>query len=252
MIQTSTFTVINSLRNIATATWLMLAALRISVDQQAHVNTVTLPKPNSTVNDNFTNVIGVQEIAGGIVLVSDGRENRIVVADLASQVVQAAARSGNGPGEYMRVGTLHALKRDTTIMVDIIGRRWIVFKGDKAVGTLTSTRQGVRETFQSWDGSVLGADTLGNVLTVAPEPYRPGAHEMDIRDSIALVLVSRTSGMKDTVARLLREPVRQVVTMNNDGKVKSVSVSIPAWSVGEQALLCTDGWTAVVRQPSHG
>ena len=56
--------------------------------------------PVATIDDPFTTITAIQEVAPGKVVVSDFGEKRLVLADLGTGSVRDIGRNGGGPGEW--------------------------------------------------------------------------------------------------------------------------------------------------------
>jgi hypothetical protein len=176
------------------------------------------------------------------VILTDPRDRKFIVADLNSGKIENVGRQGNGPGEWASAVQIMPLSGDSSIQTSF-DRRWLLLDGPKIVATMPPDSPVILAT----RGFTRGADGLGNVTTTAAPPSKPGETRRTERDSVALVRVSRASGRADTVAMLRDAPMVQTLRMNDSGKVISSSASRPAFSVGEEAALFTDGWIAIAR-----
>jgi hypothetical protein len=65
------------------------------------VPVVRLSAPNARLDEEFTYVGSIRELANGRVLIADEKENRLFVADFAQRQVHQIGRVGSGPGEYV-------------------------------------------------------------------------------------------------------------------------------------------------------
>src|SRR5262245_53176178 len=90
---------------------------------------VSLKPPLATVARDLGRISAVRELSDGRVLTIDATERRLLVVDLATQRVEVVGRNGQGPGEYVRPITLHAVGSDSTIVEDGGSRRWLVLSG---------------------------------------------------------------------------------------------------------------------------
>jgi hypothetical protein len=98
-----------------------------------------LPPPSASLQESFTALTSVVELGDGRVLLTDPREARIVVADLALQSVEAVGRRGQGPGEYMLAAPIRPLQSGRSVMIDGLGGRWLTFEGPRIVRTRTGS-----------------------------------------------------------------------------------------------------------------
>jgi len=179
----------------------------------------TLPSPDAALSRGFTALTSVVELSDGRILLSDPREQSIVVADFATQGVEAVSRTGGGPGEYRIAMPIRALGRSRAIMVDGLSRRWLLFEGSDVTQTLTSSHSAVQEFGNRFP---YGVDSLGHILTTEPGPRA---------DSARLVLYSRGEASSQIVGALYLP----------DSELPGGLASY------EKAFLAIDGWIAVLR-----
>jgi hypothetical protein len=62
----------------------------------------TLAPATTSLREEFSNLAWVRELKDGRVIITDSRDERIVVADLRAGSVQQIGRKGRGPNEYPR------------------------------------------------------------------------------------------------------------------------------------------------------
>ena len=206
------------------------------------VPVVQLKPADAKLDEEFTSLGDVRELKDGRVLVSDLRENKLVVADLRTGKLEVIGRVGSGPGEFRRPGPMFALGGDSTLLSDSGNRRWLLLDGARIVGMVppeTPAITGVR-------GFAMGADVRGRALGVLPAGRRGGDPSGPL-DSAFVVLVSRSTGKADTVARL-RPPSTGVTRMikGPDGREIPLSM-VPPLATPEHAILFPDGWLAIAR-----
>jgi hypothetical protein len=199
--------------------------------------------------EEFTFIGSVRELSDGRVLVNDPREGRIVVMDLKAGTVAQVGRKGSGPGEYQMAAPVRALAGDSSLVMDMLSRRWLLLNGASIVATLPPDTP----IITAMKGFATGVDGRGYVWqTVNPQSFSeqnptPGTIEFGPKDSNFIVRGNRTTGALDTVAKVRAAVSRQTVTTNAQGKFQSVSNSRPPLSVGEEAVLFPDGWFAIAR-----
>jgi hypothetical protein len=85
--------------------------------------TLSLTRPTATIDESFSNVVALQELPDGRVVVGDVKERRLVVLDFGRGSAQQLGRTGAGPNEYASVQTLVRGRADTLLLVDFPGRR---------------------------------------------------------------------------------------------------------------------------------
>jgi hypothetical protein len=175
--------------------------------------------------EEFIAITSIRELHDGRILVTDPRDHRVVVADFGTQEVTQIGRPGAGPGEYPIAVPVRAIGGDSSIMLDSMSRRWLLFDADRIVGVRTGGDPRVNTP-----GLFLGADSFGHVLVNNTDhPHRTMA------DSNPLELLSRLTGHIDTIAKLSPSPPEP------EGE------SVPTFFVWENAVLAEDGWVAIIR-----
>jgi len=208
------------------------------------IPTFPLPPADVTHPHEFTSVTSVRELSDGRVIVTDGREQRIMVLDFRTGDSREIGRKGKGPNEYTMVAFLHALAGDSSAMVDFMSRRWLLFDGDAIVATIPPDNPAVLAA-----GAVFfGADARGNVVRSVPPPVSDGLTITTERDSGALVMIARTTGKADTVTKL-RLALRRITRETNaEGRITSSSTfPTQVLPTEESFVLFRDGALAVAR-----
>jgi hypothetical protein len=209
-----------------------------------------LKPPTAELSEEFTLIGSVRELSDGRVLISDPRENRVVVADLKTGAVQQVGRQGQGPGEYALAAALIPLAGDSSLLVDGRNRRWLLFSGAAIAVTVPADNQVIR----SLKSVARGADGRGNVWTLASP--RPAIDENNVKsgtitfgpaDSEYVVRANRGSGRVDTLTQVRLAVSQQTLTASASGRLTTIEVVRPPLSVGEEAALFQDGWLAVAR-----
>lgn len=204
---------------------------------------ITLAAANATLDDDFVGLTSVRELADGRVLLTDGRDQQIYLADFTTRRATAVSRKGKGPLEYSFVGQLYATRGDSTIMMDLSNQRWLLFAGARVAGTVPPDHPAVRAT-----SVILGADRLGRVLTTRSDEFTEGVKVYSRKDSLEVLLVDRASGKVDTVARLREMPRQATQSRDKDGKVIASSTMATEYSARpELAHLSNDGALAILR-----
>ncbi|HLA89562.1 MAG TPA: hypothetical protein VJL28_03900 [Gemmatimonadaceae bacterium] len=204
---------------------------------------ITLKPADAKLAEEFTSLTSVRELSDGRVLISDGRENRIVVADLSTGQVIQVGRKGGGPGEYQYVTAIRAIAGDSSLMADMLSRRVLLLDGARIVvasppdnPVMTVTR-----------GLITGADRNGFVLSIAQAEIRSGESSTGAADSTTIIRVARATSRVDSVARLRAAPTRRLVVRDNSGTVTRSAAMRPPLAAGEEAVLFTDGWLGIAR-----
>lgn len=208
-----------------------------------------LPPASALLSEAFSSIGSVRELTDGRVLITDSREGRIVAANLRTGAVEQVGRRGRGPNEYGTVGTLLPLAGDSSLMVDVMNRRWLLFSGPSIVVTLPPDTPIIKavKTFAK------GADGLGHVwVSVSPREFvqetaKAGSIDFGPADSDFVVRGNRVTGKLDTVTQIRVAVSRRTVTANAYGKFHGVTWSHAPLSAAESAALFADGWFAVAR-----
>jgi hypothetical protein len=212
--------------------------------QSATVRSVTLPAPNASLAAEFTSVTSVRELPDARLLIVDGGEKAVMVADWTTKGVTRVGRNGSGPGEYLQPSTLFALGGDSTLLPDTRNGRWLVLRGPSIVATIGPDAPAIRNNARQ----PVGADDHGHVLVTRSivTGERPAPTAMPRRDSLVLTRVDRATGRADTVARVRARPA-QITIQGPADKPTAVSVLMNPLATGELSALFPDGWIAIAR-----
>lgn len=220
-----------------------------SLGQAPAERQLKLPPPTAQLSEEFTFISSLRELSDGRVLITDPRDNRVVVVDLNTGAVQQVGRQGKGPNEYSTPGLLIPLAGDSSLMNDILARRWLLFAGPTIVATLPPDAPIIKAV----KNFARGADGRGNVwFSISPREFvqesaKPGSMDFGPADSTLVARANRATLKLDTVAKLRGTVSRQTVRANADGKFAGVSWSTAPLSVPEAAALFSDGWFAIAR-----
>ena len=208
------------------------------------VGVTQLSPAAAEIDSGFTYISSVRELADGRVLISDPREERLVVADFQTARLSDIGRKGHGPNEWSHAVALHPLAGDSSLQMDFVARRWLTFHRDRIVGSRPSDDALVVNTI----GRARATDTLGHVLAIQrPLTQQAGVSHIGERDSVAVVLYSRQEWRADTVGKLRDAPATIHSVRSEDGRIQDVFASRPALAVAEDAALFLDGWIAFAR-----
>lgn len=206
--------------------------------------TLVLGEGAPVLDDGFTYITSVRGLSNGQLLLTDPRENRILLVDPVLREARPVSGAGQGPGEWSNAVAIYPMGADSSIQLDFISRRWLLFSGGAIVGAISPESPVVVAT----RGTAWGADDRGHVLAYTPASLRP-VHDTRIGpgDSTAAVLVSRATGAVDTAAMLAGAPGYIRVGTDDDGEPVTTAISRPAYAVPEQTALFADGWMAIAR-----
>ncbi len=106
----------------------LLAALPLAAAAQTAPR--TLPAPNATFEEPFSQIAGIRELANGKVIVADGRDKIVSLVDLAANSATKIGREGSGPAEFGLPARLFTAPRDTTLLWDPLNSRYLVLGPD--------------------------------------------------------------------------------------------------------------------------
>ena len=195
-------------RSLATASVLCgVMALATACADEAGVAgpppVIDLPPAEATLQGrDFSRVLSVVELEDGRVLATDEIENSIYVVDLQSGEVRTEGSSGEGPGEYGRVGHLYPLGGDSTLFVGE-PPRLLLLAGDRVTQTLEPVYPRLGTGGTAW-----GVDRSGRILGVEGFAFQRGTGWQRVEaDSLHILLSTGSvfddgSSEPDTVARV--------------------------------------------------
>jgi len=192
----------------------------------------------------FSGVTSLRELSDGRLLVVDGPAQQLWITDLRGEP-KAIGRVGRGPGEYESPESLYPIGRDSTLLVDLGRRRWLILHRDSVVATLPPDHAAIRLT----GGYLLSADSTGQLLSVRYEPPRLGERVTTTRDSSELVLTALQGSRVQVVAKLRQRPMAiSVRKMDETGQVTEGSTrTVGLLSAEESAVLASDGSVVIAR-----
>lgn len=202
------------------------------------VRTVAIPAPTATLQGGFTQVTSVRELADGRVLIVDGGDDRLAVADLKAGSLRTIGRQGGGVGEYRAVRNMYPLAADSTLLPDPRNGRWLLLVRDSIASALAADSPLLRAI----GPTPLGADARGAVVTTVPRMVA-GAPRMD---SLLILRGHRGTGRVDTIGLVAaRRPT--VLAEGRIDPTRAVPIVFNPFAAGEQLVLFADGSTAIAR-----
>lgn len=182
----------------------VLLAIGTSVAQtQAAPRRVALTEPDATFAEPFSSVAGLRELQDGRLLVTDRIEQRVALVDLASGSQTDLGRRGEGPGEYEMPGALFAMPGDTTLMIDMLNRRFTLIRPDGKLSTATIP-------LRHPDGFPIlprGIDRQGRVYFDLAGIMMPGLEETAASGVAPLLRWDPKSGAVDTLGTVNFPPM---------------------------------------------
>ena len=230
---------------------------------------VTLGKPDAELAEPFTNVRSVRELPSGKVLVSDQQDKVVQLVDLAAGTAVKVGREGQGPGEYSFPGVLLGLPDGTTLLHDLLNRRFLVIGQDGKPGAILDLPR-PPQSANGGDGpplplagitDVRGADQQGRIYFQGSPFSAPNQPPLD---SVPVLRWDRVRPAFDTVG-YVRMPAGNAVATARGGNVSvrigggKVFTPTELWSVagdGRIARVMPDPyrvvWMSGPRQVSPG
>lgn len=193
-----------------------------------------LTTPDRVLEADFSQIRGVRELRDGRVLVSDRMENRVVVANFATNAVQLIGRTGRGPAEYRLPTGLYALPGDSTLLVDEGNQRVAIIGPDLRIHrSFTLMVPGVPVAM-----GTRGADTRGRYYLTIPQWASPAPKPAD---SIVLVRFDQRSEKVDTVATI------KGMTQHPPGPALKPRMPFIPFSPQDVWAMSADGRVGIVR-----
>ena len=222
-----------------TVVMLGLGVLGIATSALAQVTERRLTTADARFPHEFSSIRGVRELPDGRVIVSDGIDEVVMIADMKTGEGDTLGRVGQGPGEYKMPDALYPLPNGGTLLVDLGNGRLTFLGPDGRYRESTPIAQSLGE----------------NMLIVIPRAtdgqgriyFQPfgGGPGRGIPDSASVVRWDRARARFDTVAKV------KLPTMNTqssgDANNRAVRMrprpypAADAWSAGP------DGRVAVAR-----
>jgi hypothetical protein len=204
---------------------------------------IALPPHDARLETAFTSVTSVRELSDGRLLVTDPQDLQLVVADPRSGGLRQVSRRGAGPGEYGMAAPVFGIAGDSSLMSDFMGRRILVLDADRVVTTVPPDNEIIRAN----QGFIRYADRLGHVTSLKSPDVPTGASVTGTRDSSIVLRWHRTTGKVDSITKIMDRPTSRTIVRDAKGDVQSSSSRALRLRVGEQYIMHTDGWIAVVR-----
>ncbi|MHC4479861.1 MAG: NHL repeat-containing protein [Planctomycetota bacterium] len=113
----------------------LAAAAPVLLAQSGSVETVEYDQPDASFPEPFSAILGLRELSGGQVLISDRIEQAVRRLDFQRGSMERVGRTGGGPGEYQMPGGLFALPGDTTLLMDMGNQRLVAILPDGQISS---------------------------------------------------------------------------------------------------------------------
>lgn len=236
---TAGISVIDSLFKRACAiAWAALLVAAPVLAQQVPVR--DLPKPVRELEDPLSFVAGGMELRPGQLLVIDGVEMQLALADFAKGTQTAVGRQGSGPGEYRAPGGLIRMPGDTIWVVDAAQQRLVAFTADLKPGPTIPLQVLDQQTMSTITAPFLG-DRSGRLYASAMslQMGRSGAAGVQMRlpDSVSVVRLDLRDQKTKTELAKVRFPT------SGQPEMKQLSQTQIKMSLQYPGLVASDPWT---------
>ena len=216
----------------------------------------TLPAPDKTFEEPFSQVGALRELANGRVYIADPRDKTLALVDLSAGSATKVGREGSGPAEYGMPMRLFTAPGDTTLLFDPLNQRYLVIAPD---GKPTSTfRVETAAPAGRSDGPRLtigltmprAADARGRLYFESPGFSQSPDGAPRAADSAAITRYDRASKQMDTLT-WVKLPKNNTQVTGGGGNVRMmVGGSNPLTARDEWAVF-PDGRVAVVRTADY-
>ena len=220
----------------------MFAVAPAALPQNVPVTTLT--KPDVEFPEGFTNIGQIRELRDGRLMFHERCERMVKLIDFASGEATQVGRTGSGPGEYRLPSDLFALPGDSSAILDISARRFLVIQPDAKPGGFFPA---IPPQVDSAPGMIVSR-TFNPVGTDASGRFyaREGGrkvvgNQMVVTDSAAIERWDHMSGKRDTVA---------FVRLLKPGPVTPGDLGVP-FTTGIQWAVAADGRVALVHPSDY-
>ena len=217
-----------------------LLAMTLLPEPLAAQARVTLKTPDAEYGEGFTRVGSIRELPNGKVLVVDPSDKIVQLVDLKAGTAVKIGREGSGPGEYAFPNALLALPDGSTLLQDMLNRRFLTITPDGKPGAFvelprpqTAGPGGPGPGFMVGGMDMRGTDTRGRLYFQGSPFSSPGG---PTQDSVAILRWDRVSPRFDTTA-FLGLPAGSVQTSGGPGRFEvrvggqKVFTPSEAWAV---------------------
>ncbi|MGQ0703660.1 MAG: hypothetical protein ACT4PM_11065 [Gemmatimonadales bacterium] len=204
-----------------------------------------LPKPNAELAESFSAVSSIRELPDGRVLVVDGRDRAVFLANFASNAVTKVGREGAGPLEYRAPGLLIP-RGDSTWLLDLMLRRFLIL--DRAGVPVRTQTLSVDPTAAFRVTGLRGVDSQGRrVSEVQRMEMGPGTIQVG---GMAFVVRWSDSARVDTVARLVAPAIEPRISGTPSAGMR---IGVPIVPPTDRDLwdLLPDGTVAIARAADY-
>ena len=226
--------------SLAAVAAILLAANALTA--QSAPKTVELSEPEAAFPEPFSAILGIRELSTGQVLISDRIELMIARLDFQSGTYEQLGRQGGGPGEFQMPGALHALPGDSSLMADIMNRRFNVILPD---GRLSDETIPLRHP-AGYPIFPRGIDDAGRIYFDLAGMMMPGLEESAAQGVAPILRWDRAGDAVDTVAYVHFPPMEPA----GPGEAR-ISIGGGAYQPQDDWAVTPDGMVCVVRYEDY-
>ena len=225
------------MRTFMLATTLLLFALPAAGQQvpERRLTTADARFPHT-----FSSIRGLRELPDGRVMVADGIDEVVLIADLKTGKGDTLGRVGQGPGEYKSPDALYAIPGGGTMLVDLGNGRLNYLGPDGRYRESSPIAQGTPPRL-----SVIiprGVDGQGRVYF---QPAIGGQRGGQLPDSASVVRWTRAASSFDTVGRVKLPEMH--TSQSGDANNQRVSQRPRPFPVQDSWNVGPNGQVAIVR-----
>lgn len=208
---------------------------------QAKVPEQRLDKPDTEFPESFDQVSALRELPGGKVLLVDLGPKSLILADLKAGTQTTIGRNGQGPGEYQFPGGLVPYLGDTTLLVDLVSRRFLAVSADGKMGKTIPYPEALQGLAQP-----KGADRQGRIyLQGSPFRLGDGVDVSTIPDSAPIVRWDRESNRIDTLGKVKIPATKMQRSGTSNARV--IMMRPQPYAPQDEWVAAPDGRVAVAR-----
>jgi hypothetical protein len=178
---------------------------------QARVVNLT-GNPQAELDEPFTSINGLQEVAPGKIVVSDMQEQRLILADLNANTIKNIGSKGGGPGEWQFAMNVSPGPGGTAYVADPNLRRMhVIDASGKIASTVPFPGAEAEEGATVRITIPRGTDVQGRIFYTGP-PFTPGVQRQP--DSIPIIRWDPRTKKTDTLGMMKNEAI---VTQSGSG-----------------------------------
>lgn len=227
----------------------LLAASCLTSTSAAQLPERKLGAPAARLEEPFSEILALRELRDGRVIVLDGKEQRIVVADLTNGRVTPIGAKGRGPGEFLRVLRFVSLPGDTTWAIDGQGGRVLVI-GPNATPTGVVTQFPSPASDSGLNiNTIRVADARGALYFVRTRT-QPNPDTFTPPDSTRILQFDRARGAFAAFGVVALQSSR--VTVHRSGQqITAVEVTRTPYSIGDEWDIGPGGHIAIARREPY-